>query len=50
MYCEKKVIRICAKNVKKHLDLCKLNRYKIVTDHWKRVIFSDEYKVEVGME
>ena len=46
----KKAIRIRAENVKKRLAWCKLNRHKTVTDHWKRVIFSDECKVEVGMD
>ena len=46
----KKAIRSRAENVKKRLAWCKLNRNKTVTDHWKRVIFSDECKVEVGMD
>ena len=37
----KKAIRIRAENVKKRPAWCKLNRHKTVTDHWKRVIFSD---------
>ena len=46
----KKVIRLSAENVKKSLAWYKLNRHKTITDHWKRVIFSDECQVEVGMD
>ena len=29
---------------------CKLNRHKTVNDFWKKVIYSDECKVELGMD
>lgn len=38
-----------AKTVKKQLAWCKLNRQGTVNEHWSRVIFSDECKVEVGV-
>ncbi|CAG2224309.1 unnamed protein product [Mytilus edulis] len=46
----KKSIRIRAANVKKRLAWCKLARHKTVEDYWRRVIYSDECKVEIGMD
>ncbi|XP_062594615.1 uncharacterized protein LOC134256040, partial [Saccostrea cucullata] len=46
----KKAIRIRAENVKKRLVWCKLNKGKTVNEHWKKVIFSDECKVELDMD
>ena len=33
----------------KRLAWCKLNKHKTVNDFWKKVIYSDECKVELGM-
>ncbi|CAC5418108.1 unnamed protein product [Mytilus coruscus] len=35
---------------KKKLAWCKLNRHKTVEDYWKKVIYSEECKVEIGMD
>ena len=47
--CCKNRIRFRDYNVKKRLAWCKVNRHKTVNDFWKKVIYSDECKVELGM-
>ena len=47
--CCKRNIRIRDYNVKKRLAWCKLNGHKTVNDFWKKVIYSEECKVELGM-
>ena len=37
-------------SVKKGLAWCKLNGHKTVNDFWKKVIYSEECKVELGMD
>lgn len=46
----RKRIRIREVNRKKRLNWCRANRRKTVDQHWKRVIFSDECKVEIGTD
>ena len=48
--CCKTNIRIRDYNVKKGLAWCKLNRHKTVSDFWKKMIYSEECKVELGMD
>ena len=61
--CSKKSVRskisqVCCKNkhqisrlqCQKPLAWCKLNRHKTVNDFWKKVIYSYECKVELGMD
>ena len=45
-----KNIRIRDYNVKIRLACCKLNRHKTMHDFWKKVIYSDECKLEFGMD
>ena len=47
--CCKYRLRFRDYNVKKRLAWCKVNRHKTVNDFWKKVIYSDECKVELGM-
>jgi hypothetical protein len=37
-------------NDQKPLTWCKLNRHKTVNDFWKKVIYSYECKIELGMD
>jgi len=45
----RKRIRIRQANRKNQLAWCRTNRRKTVDSYWKRVIFSDECKVDIGL-
>jgi len=46
----RKYIRIREVNWKNRLAWCRANRRKTVYSYWKRVIFSDECKVDIGLD
>ena len=46
----RKRIRIREANRKNRLAWCRANRRKTVDSYWKRVIFSDECKVDIGLD